>query len=87
MTDRDWTTPLGTIAPTTRQSGSFAYLERYFVSRDGQPEAEVSQDEFVRAESSAGFRPKPGCGPTATGGFSNGKIQGRVESVPAPVEQ
>ena len=40
---------------------------------------EVSQDEFIRAERHAGFRPKYGTGPVATGGFSGGGMKGRVE--------
>lgn len=87
MTDRDWTTPLGTIPPTRRQIGSYAYLERYFLSEGDRPEIEVDQGRFVQAERNAGFRPKPGCGPAATGGFSNGRVSGRVESVLAPADQ
>jgi len=41
---------------------------------------EVSQEEFVRAERHAGFRPK-GKSPVATGGFFGGGLQGRVQLV------
>lgn len=41
---------------------------------------EVTEDQFVNAERGAGFRPKPGCGPVATGGFSSGGQSGRTVS-------
>jgi hypothetical protein len=37
---------------------------------------EVTEQEFVNAERGAGFRPKPGCGPVATGAFSAGGQRG-----------
>ena len=56
-------------------------MYRYFLKTSFAEEKEVSQDEFVLAEQSAGFHPKYGCGPVATGGFSNGIVSGRVEYV------
>lgn len=60
-----------------------AIKEKYFITEGNTPEREVTQEEYVRAERSAGFHPKPGCGPTATASFS-GKcggqdISGRTE--------
>lgn len=52
---------------------------RYYLKCGDGAERKVTQDEFVRAERTAGFRPKPGCGPVATGGFSSGVLAGRVE--------
>jgi len=53
--------------------------ERYYLQLAGVSDwIEVSQEKFVQAERAAGFRPKPGCGPVATGGFSNGSVCGRV---------
>jgi hypothetical protein len=43
---------------------------------------EVTEQEFVNAERGAGFYPKPGCGPVATGGFSAGGQRGRTVSLP-----
>ena len=58
---------------------------RYYLTIGTQPEAEVTEEEFVRAERRAGFHPKPGCGPVATGGFGSGAIKGRVDySDPLP---
>ena len=37
----------------------------------GSSWTKVTKDEWLAAESRAGFRPKPGCGPYATGGFSD----------------
>lgn len=54
-------------------------MDRYFITLGNEPEKEISQAEFIRWESQAGFRPKPGCGPVATGGFTSGMIKGRVE--------
>ena len=59
-----------------------AAMYKYFLKASfSDNEKEVTQDEFVRAEQNAGFHPKYGCGPVATGGFSNGTISGRVEYV------
>lgn len=50
---------------------------RFFLSAWFNPKwVEVSQDEWIAAERAAGFRPKPGCGPLATGGFSSGNVSG-----------
>lgn len=59
---------------------SAAKTPRYYLGVTGREESfvEVTQDEFVRAERGAGFRPKPGLGPVATGGFTSGGITGRV---------
>ncbi|KKL77822.1 hypothetical protein LCGC14_2031030 [marine sediment metagenome] len=40
---------------------------------------EVTQDKWVAVERLAGFRPKPGLGPEATGGFSDGGWSGKLE--------
>ena len=46
--------------------------DRYILGVKGHPETftEVSEEEFIRAESGAGFRSKFGPGRVATGGFS-----------------
>lgn len=57
-----------------------SYKERYYLKADWQTEwQEVTQDQFVDAERNAGFHPKSGCGPVATGGFSARGICGRVD--------
>lgn len=43
---------------------------------------EVTEQEFVNAERAAGFYPKPGCGPVATGSFSAGGQRGTTISLP-----
>jgi len=61
---------------------------KFFVSRNGQPETEVSKAEFVRAEREAGFYPRLGgtYRDLATDGFSSAtplggrEIRGRIES-------
>lgn len=59
------------------------YKVKYFLKAEWQKEyQEVTQEEFVQAERSAGFRPKPGCGPCATAGFSSGSISGKVQYIP-----
>jgi hypothetical protein len=56
--------------------------ERYYLKADHQTEwQEVTQEQFVNAEQAAGFRPKDGCGPVATGGFTGRGMRGRVEYV------
>lgn len=42
---------------------------------------EVTKDDWIRAERSAGFRSKFGDDHEATGGFSGGGISGRIEYV------
>lgn len=51
---------------------------RYFLAPNTETPVwqEVTEEDFVRAEQGAGFLPKPGCGPVATGGFSAGGQQG-----------
>ncbi len=52
---------------------------RYFLQAFYDDEwTEVTQEEFIRAERHAGFRPK-GSSPVATGGFSGGGYRGRIE--------
>mgnify|MGYP001562460708 CR=1 FL=1 len=51
---------------------------RYWLRVSGLPWQEATLEQFVQAERGAGFRPKPGCGPIATGGFSSGSVEGRV---------
>ncbi len=59
--------------------------ERYFLSHKLLGEKEVTKEEWIKAERSAGFYPKcassdPGFWTTcATGGFTGGGISGRVE--------
>lgn len=59
---------------------------RYFLApADTEDWQEVTQERFVAAERAAGFIPKPGLGPVATGGFSStaAKFKGKVEIVDA----
>lgn len=82
-----WDTPLGSIEPAERRLYSVTYLERYFlgIPLHRESEVEVTQDEFIAAERAAGFHPKHGCGPLATGGFSTGGSYGRTETLwPTP---
>lgn len=57
-------------------------MDTYFLRVAGIDAAwqEVTQEQFVKAERAAGFHPKPGGGPVATHGFSNGAIEGRVSA-------
>lgn len=52
--------------------------ERYWLKAGDLAWQECTQEQFVHAERSAGFRPKEGCGPVATGGFGSGDRYGRV---------
>jgi hypothetical protein len=57
-------------------------MAKYFLTVDGNPEREVTEDEFMSAEHNAGFRSKfEGC--PATAGFSSSKsgcsVSGRVD--------
>lgn len=52
--------------------------ERYWLRISGFAWQEATQDQFVNAERACGFYPKFGCGPVATGGFSNRSTEGRV---------
>lgn len=63
---------------TATQKEDCDMKERYWLRISGHAWQEATKDQFVQAERSAGFRPKPGCGDVATGGFSNGSLQGRV---------
>lgn len=56
------------------------YTRRFFLSHRVFGEKEVTQDEFIAAERSAGFYPKSGSG-VATGGFGCGDISGRIELI------
>ena len=53
-------------------------MERYWLQKGGSPWREVTRKEFISAEEDAGFRPKPGCGPLATSGFSSNGIAGKI---------
>lgn len=53
--------------------------DRYFVTDHDGIERETDARGFLDMERSCGFRPKPGCGPFATGGFSHGTRSGRIE--------
>lgn len=61
--------------------------ERYFVTDHDGAERETDAAGFIAMERRCGFRPKPGCGPFATAGFSSGHRGGRIEygSRPATV--
>lgn len=52
--------------------------ERYFVTDDDGIERETDQAGFIAMERRCGFRPKPGCGPFATAGFSSGTASCRI---------
>jgi hypothetical protein len=57
--------------------------DRYFIALGAHgPEREVTRAEFIAAEQAAGFRSKSGPDTVATGGFSDGRMRGRVVSVP-----
>lgn len=58
-----------------------AVNRRYFLKADWQPEwTEVTKEEYIRAERSAGFRSKFGPDDIATAGFtSSSGVSGRVE--------
>lgn len=54
---------------------------KYYLKSDWQEDyAEVTKEQFIKAERAAGFYPK--CSSTdkcATGGFSSGSVSGKVE--------
>lgn len=52
---------------------------RYFLTRLGEAEVEVTEAEFVAAERAAGFGTASDDGPV-TGGFGNARIRGRIET-------
>ena len=54
--------------------------DRYFITEGDDVERETDGAGFISLERSCGFRPKPGCGPFATGGFSSGNRSGRIET-------
>jgi len=57
-------------------------IKRYYLKAGWQKEyEEVTEVQYIEAERAAGFFPKPGCGPIATGGFSRGSVSGKVEYV------
>lgn len=51
---------------------------RYWVKFGSLPWQEVTAEQFIEMEHIAGFYPKPGCGPFATGGFYGNDIKGRI---------
>ena len=51
--------------------------ERYWLRENKRAWREATREEFISAERAAGFHPKSGEG-VATGGFSNGALEGRV---------
>lgn len=59
--------------------GGIDMKKRYFIKIKGFGEKEVDQETYVQFEQEAGFYPKPGCGPEATGGFSSGSVSGRIK--------
>jgi hypothetical protein len=54
------------------------HKEFYWLRHGEEAWRKVTQDEFVEAEGEAGFYPKDGCGPVATGGFSSGGVSGAI---------
>jgi hypothetical protein len=52
--------------------------ECYWLRGMGRKWREVTQEQFIKAEQNAGFHPKRGCGPVATGGFSAGSMEGAI---------
>lgn len=60
-----------------------ATIERYYLKADHEVEwSNVTREQFIAAEQSAGFRSKFGNKHVATGGFTGRGMRGRVESVP-----
>jgi len=57
---------------------------KYYLFHEALGEKEVTMEEYVKAERSAGFRPKDrsGEGLPATGGFGGSGIRGSVETTP-----
>jgi hypothetical protein len=59
--------------------------DKYYLKADWQSEyQEVTKEQFIDAEQSAGFHSKFGPNEIATGGFSGRGISGKVEYVPSP---
>lgn len=56
-------------------------IAKYFIEHTLFGEKEVSKEEFIKAERSAGFRSKFGPDNLATGGFSSGDISGTIKYV------
>ena len=54
------------------------WKERYWLGVIGGPYHQVSRQEFISAERSAGFTAKDGGGGLATGGFSHGNSSGKI---------
>lgn len=52
--------------------------DRYFVTDHDGIERETDAEGYLSMERSCGFRPKPGCGPFATAGFSRDGRSGRI---------
>jgi hypothetical protein len=59
------------------------FTRRYFLEPRGSPEVECTEAEFVAAERLAGFKARYGEDPDkpVTGGFGNGWIRGRTETI------
>jgi len=64
------------------------WQHRYFLKADFNPDwTEVTKEDWIKAERSAGFRPKLWSGDPAymttcaTGGWSSSGISGRIESI------
>ncbi|MBT4849331.1 hypothetical protein HON36_00575 [Candidatus Parcubacteria bacterium] len=54
--------------------------ERYWLQTGTLAWQEATREQFIQAEKSAGFYPKPGCGDVATAGFSGKATKGRITS-------
>jgi len=57
-----------------------SYESKYYLKADFMDDyKEVSKQEFIRAEQSAGFNSKFGVNHLATGGFCGGGVSGKIE--------
>lgn len=55
--------------------------KRYWIRVGENPEQEVTREDFIKLERSAGFFSRFGPDEVATAGFANGALTGRVEIV------
>lgn len=82
-------TPLTAIinSPIHGMVGNQNMVERYMLKAPFTDWIEVSQEEWIKAERNAGFRPR--CAITdprymtecATGGFGSANIQGKIDAI------
>lgn len=68
-----------------------SYITRYFLTLEGVGTFEVEKEKWVKAERTAGFRPRYGASDSepCTGGFSSGLVSGSIkrEKVELPKDQ